>query len=122
MIRLQGATYARIGADHTISQFSRGNIMIASTSTLKIQSGKAGEFETLVAAVTAKVRANEPGNVLYQLTKSRADDNTYRFLELYKDQDAFTRHGQTEYYKEMMNKAGSLLAAPPNVETFDTVG
>ena len=114
--------YARIGTGHTIADFSRGNIMIASTSTLKIQSGKAGEFETLVAAVTAKVRANEPGNVLYQLTKSRADDNTYRFLELYKDQDAFARHGQTEYYKEMMNKAGSFLAAPPNVETFDTVG
>jgi quinol monooxygenase YgiN len=114
--------YAQIGADHTISQISRGNIMIASTSTLKIQSGKAAEFETLVAAVTAKVRANEPGNVLYQLTKSRADDNTYRFLELYKDQDAFTRHSQTEYYKDMMSKAASLLAAAPNVEMFDTVG
>ena len=34
--------------------------MIATTSTVKIQNGKAGEFETLVAAVTAKVRANEP--------------------------------------------------------------
>jgi quinol monooxygenase YgiN len=45
--------------------------MIASTSTLKIQNGKTGEFETLVAAVTAKVRANEPGNVLYLLTKRR---------------------------------------------------
>jgi quinol monooxygenase YgiN len=93
--------------------------MIASTSTLKIQNGKAHEFESIVAALT--VRANEPGNVLYQLTKSRADDNTYRFLELYKDQDAFTRHGQTEYYKEMMSKAGSFLAAAPNVEMFDTV-
>ena len=37
--------------------------MIASTSTLKIQNGTTGEFETLVAAVTAKGRANEPGNV-----------------------------------------------------------
>jgi quinol monooxygenase YgiN len=89
---------------------------------LKIQSGKTCEFESLVAAVTAKVRANEPGNVLYQLTKSRVDANTYRFLELYKDQAAFTRHGQTEYYKDMMSKAGSLLAAAPNVEMFDTVG
>jgi quinol monooxygenase YgiN len=96
--------------------------MIASTSTLKIQNGKARELETLIAGVTAKVRANEPGNVLYQLTKSRADDNTYRVLEIYKDQDAFTRHGQTEYYKEMMSKAGSILAAAPNVEMFDTVG
>jgi len=96
--------------------------MIACTSTLKIQNGKTGEFETLVAAVTAKVRANEPGNVLYLLTKSRVDDSTYRFLELYKDQEAFTRHGQTEYYKDMMSKAGSLVAAAPNVEIFDTVG
>ena len=96
--------------------------MIACTSTLKIQNGKTGEFETLVAAVTAKVRANEPGNVLYQLTKSRVDDNTYRFLEIYKDQEAFTRHGQTEYYKDMMSKAGSLVAAAPNVEIFDTIG
>ena len=55
--------------------------MIASTSTLKIQNGKAREFETIVAALTKKVRANEPGNVLYQLTKSQAEDNTYRFLE-----------------------------------------
>jgi quinol monooxygenase YgiN len=97
------------------------NVMIATTSTVKIQNGKAGEFETLVAAVTAKVRANEPGNLLYQLTRSRADANTYRFLELYKDQDALDRHNQTEYYKEMMSKAGSLLAAPPNFEMFDAI-
>jgi quinol monooxygenase YgiN len=95
--------------------------MIAVTSTVKIRNGKAGEFETLVAAVKAKVRANEPGNLLYQLARSRVDANTYRFLELYKDQDALDRHNQTEYYKEMVSKAGSLLAAPPNAEMFDTV-
>ena len=60
--------------------------------------------------------------MLYQLTKSQVDGNTYRFLELYTDQDAFTRHGQTEYYKDMMSKAASFLAAAPNVEMFDTVG
>jgi quinol monooxygenase YgiN len=96
--------------------------MIACTSTLKVQNGKESEFETAIAALTAKVRANEPGNVLYQLTKSRVDDHTYRVLELYKDQEALTRHGQTEYYKDVMGKAGSLLAAAPNLEMFDTVG
>lgn len=33
-----------------------------------------------------------------------------------------THHGQTEYYEELMSNAGSLLAAAPNVEMFDTVG
>jgi quinol monooxygenase YgiN len=101
---------------------NKENTMIATTSTLKIQNGKTVEFETLVAAVTAKVRANEPGNVLYQLTKSQVDANTYRFLEIYKDQGSFTHHGQTDYYKAMMSKAASLLAAAPTVEMFDTVG
>jgi quinol monooxygenase YgiN len=55
------------------------------------------------------------------MTRSRVDANTYRFLELYKDQDALERHNQTEYYKEMMSKAGSLLAAPPNFEMFDAI-
>ena len=96
--------------------------MIASTSTVKIQDGKAAEFETLVAVTAAKVRANEPGTLLYQLTKSRSDANTYKFLELYQDQDAFTRHGQSAYYKDLMSKAASVLAAPPKVEMLDAIG
>jgi quinol monooxygenase YgiN len=96
--------------------------MIATTSTLKIRSGKTVEFETLVTAVAAKVWANEPGNVLYQLTKSQVDATTYRFLEIYKGQEAFTQHGPSEYYKERMSKAASILAAVCNVEMFDTVG
>jgi hypothetical protein len=47
--------------DVNLSTLIKENVMIATTSTVKIQNGKAGEFETLVAAVTAKVRANEPG-------------------------------------------------------------
>ena len=50
--------------------------MIASISIVKVQDGKGAEFERLVADMTAKVRANEPGNLLYQLTKSRSDANT----------------------------------------------
>jgi quinol monooxygenase YgiN len=96
--------------------------MIATTSTLKIRDGKTVEFETLVAAVAAKARAIEPGNVLYQLTKSQVDAHTYRFLEIYRDPEAFTRHGQSECYKEMMSKTASILTAVPDVEMFDAVG
>jgi quinol monooxygenase YgiN len=96
--------------------------MIASTSTLKIQDGQSSRVRIRVAVMAAKVRPNEPGNLLYQLTKSRSDANTYKFLELYEDQDALTRHNETEYYKDLMSKAGSLLNAPPNLETLDGIG
>ena len=95
--------------------------MIASISIVKVQDGKGAEFERLVADMTAKVRANEPANLLYQLTKSRSDANTFKFMELYKDEDALARHNQTDYYKELIRKAGPLMAAPPDVETLDAI-
>ena len=40
------------------------------------------------------MRANEPGNLFYQLIKSRTEP-TYKVLEVYTDQDAAAHHGQT---------------------------
>jgi quinol monooxygenase YgiN len=42
-------------------------------------------------------------------------------MELYKDEDALARHNQTDYYKELIRKAGPLMAAPPDVETLDAI-
>src|SRR3981189_3436173 len=73
--------------------------MIGVIATLRIQEGKADEFEAFFTELAGQVRANEAGNVAYQLTKSRTEPNTYKVLELYKDQDALTHHGGTDYFK-----------------------
>ncbi len=95
--------------------------MIGIIATLKIQEGKAAEFEAIFADLSAKVRANEPGNVVYQLTRSRADAGTYKVLELYKDQDAITHHGGTDYFKDSSRKMGACLAGRPDIEMLDAV-
>lgn len=96
--------------------------MIGIIAVLKIQDGKNDEFEAVFTELAAKVRANEPGNQLYQLTKSRTDPNTYKVLELYADQDALTHHGGTDYFKEMGRKMGPCMAGRPEVELLDSVG
>ena len=58
---------------------------IGVVATLKIQEGKGAEFEAFATELARQVRANEPGCLMYQLTKSQSDPNTYKFLELYKD-------------------------------------
>ena len=45
---------------------------------VKVQEGKGAEFERLVADITAKVRANEPENLLYQLTELALENWTER--------------------------------------------
>ncbi len=95
--------------------------MIGIVAVLKVQDGKGEEFEGVFRELSAKVRANEKGNLLYQLTKSRTDPNTYKVLELYKDQEALAAHGQTEYFRELGRKMGPCMAGRPDVEYLDSV-
>lgn len=91
-------------------------------ATIKVQDGKGAEFEKVFTDLAKQVRANEPGNLAYQLTKSRTDPNTYKVLELYKDQDAVTHHGGTEYFRAAGPKMGPCLAGRPEIEYLDGVG
>lgn len=95
--------------------------MIGIVATLKVQDGKGPELEAVFKELAALVRANEPGNVIYQLTKSRADPNTYKVLELYKDQDAVTAHGSSAHFREHSPKMGPCLAGRPDIELLDGV-
>ncbi|WP_309092206.1 putative quinol monooxygenase [Phenylobacterium sp.] len=89
---------------------------------LPIQEGKTAEFEAFFNELAQQVRANEPGNIAYQLTKSRTEPNVYKVLELYKDQDALTHHGGTDYFKAAGPKFAAVLAGRPEIEYLDGVG
>jgi quinol monooxygenase YgiN len=91
-------------------------------ATLKIQDGKTDEFEAFANDLAKQVRANEPGNLAYQLTRSRTEPNTYKFLELYADQDALTHHGGTDYFRAAGPKFAAVLAGRPEIEYLDGVG
>lgn len=95
--------------------------MIGVIATIKIQDGKAAEFEAVFADLSAKVRANEPGNHAYQLCKSRTEPNTYKVLELYADEEALKAHGASDHFKAAGPGIGACLAGRPDVEYLDGV-
>ena len=95
---------------------------IGIVATMKIQEGKNAEFEAFFTELAKQVRANEPGNLAYQLTKSRKDPQEYKVLELYTDQEAITVHGQTDYFKAAGPKFAGVLAGRPEIELLDGVG
>ena len=90
-------------------------------ATLIVAEGKNAEFEAVFAALAAQVRANEPGNLAYALTRSRTDPQTYKVLELYADQDALTHPGGTDYFKAAGPKLGPCLGGRPEIEYLDGV-
>ncbi|RAK61951.1 putative quinol monooxygenase [Phenylobacterium kunshanense] len=95
---------------------------IGVVATIRIQDGKGPEFEAFFTGLAKQVRENEPGNVAYQLTKSRTEPNTYKVLELYKDQDALAAHGASAHFKAAGPGFAPFLAGRPDVEYLDGVG
>ncbi len=95
--------------------------MIGIVATLKVQEGKGPDFEAVFLELAGKVREGEPGNILYQLTRSRTEAGTYKVLELYRDQEALSAHGQTDHFKNLGRKMGAFMAGRPEIEYLDAV-
>lgn len=95
--------------------------MIGVVATLKVRADKVGDFEKVFADLAAKVKANEPGCLAYQLTKSRTEPGTYKVMEMYASEEALRTHGGTEYFKAAMPGIGACLAGAPDIEYLDAV-
>jgi quinol monooxygenase YgiN len=95
--------------------------MIGVVATIRIQPDKAADFEAVFRTLTAAVRANEPGNIAYQLCKVKGSDDTYKVLELYADADALKAHGASDHFKAAGPGIGACLAGRPEIEYLDGV-
>ncbi|MEO0881910.1 MAG: putative quinol monooxygenase [Pseudomonadota bacterium] len=95
--------------------------MIGVVATLKVQDGKEGDFESTFKDLMAKVKANEPGCLTYQLYKSKKAANTYIVMEQYASQEALDTHGKTEYFQAAMPSIGACLAGAPDIQYYDIV-
>ena len=95
--------------------------MIGVIAVIMAKEGSEAEFEHVFAEMTAQVKANEPGNLMYQLTRSRTSPRTYKVMEMYDDQAAFEAHGSSAHYKEGGRKLRDLVEGRPEIELLDTV-
>jgi quinol monooxygenase YgiN len=95
--------------------------MIGVVATLTVADGKGADLEAVFADLAAKVKANESGCLMYQLTKSRTEPNVYKVLELYASDEALKHHGSTDYFKAAGPGIGACLGGRPNIEYLDAV-
>lgn len=90
-------------------------------ATLKVQDGKESEFEAVFGELARAVRANEPGNTLYQVFKSRKDKNTYVVMETYDTEEALKAHGKTDHFRTIGARLGPVMAGAPEIHYLDSV-
>jgi len=87
---------------------------------IKVKAGKNADFEKVFAAMAAGVRAQEPGNIYYELYHLAKDPQTYVVLEHYKDADAVATHGKTDHAKAFIAALAhkDLLEGPPDAQNL----
>lgn len=95
-------------------------IVLAVIAKLKVVAGKEAEFEKVMLGLAKEVRANEPGNKMYTLTKSDAGE--YLMLELYENEAALAAHGQTAHFKAAGPKFAGLMAGRPEIQQLKVIG
>ena len=86
--------------------------------TITCREGKADEMEDVLAAMVEAAR-DEPGVEIYSY--HRAEDDTFWFFALMKDQEAMQNHGQSEAMKAAMQSFGPLMADRPQMSVTTPV-
>lgn len=86
-----------------------------------VVAGKGPEFEAAFAVQAKGVQANEPGNKLYQLVRSREDANSYVVMELYDSDAALEAHRSAEHMITNRPAMAPLIGAKTVVEIYDAV-
>jgi quinol monooxygenase YgiN len=94
---------------------------IGVVATLKVQEGKEAEFESVFGELAKAVRANEPGNTLYSVFRSRKEPNTFVVMEVYENEDALKAHGKSDHFRAAGPKIGPTLAGAPDIHYMDAV-
>lgn len=84
-------------------------------ATLRIKPGTEAKFEAIAAELTAEVRKNEPGCVLYYLARGDTPQ-LYMFIERYVDQAAIETHRATKWYNDLVPRLRECFEVPAHLE------
>ena len=78
------------------------------------------EFKETARELVLKSRAEE-GNVCYTLNQSCADENTFAFIECWKDEAAIRFHNGTEHFTGILPKLAALCEEGAPADLFTEI-
>lgn len=95
--------------------------MYAIFVTLQIDPSQRDRFLEVASDDAISSVRDEPGCVRFDIFRDRNEPDTYHFLEIYADEEAFRAHGQTPHFARWRAAAAEVLVAPSTLIHLDTV-
>ena len=88
------------------------------TVQMQVTLGRAAEFETFMAAATARVRAEDAGCEQYHLFRSIDDDHGFALIESWATAENLEAHRASEAMAHIGGMR-DFLAAPPTLHRYE---
>jgi len=97
--------------------------MITQLARFESQKGKEADAYAAFKKMADAVAANEPGCLMYAVTRGQINPQEIYVYEIYEDQAAFDAHRRTEHLRELQGSFDKFLDRSAfNVEILDEVG
>ena len=93
--------------------------MIGGVKHVVVKEGQEETFLDLFRTLKAEMTKHEPGNMYYDLYRSRKAPRTYVVTERYRDEAAFQAHQTSAYGPPLFQRMRALIAI--EVEYYDSV-
>jgi quinol monooxygenase YgiN len=93
--------------------------MIGLVVTLKVKDGTQAAFEAAMEELIPQVRANEPGCLLYSMTRKKGSATEYVMMEQYRSQADIDHHNGTAYFQAALPKLMPCLDGAPQTLMLD---
>ena len=93
--------------------------MIGGIKHVVVNEGQEEKFLELFRALKPAMTQHEPGNVYYDLYRSRKAARTYVVTERYRDEAAFQSHQTSAYGPPLFKQMRAIIAI--EVEYYDSV-
>ncbi len=93
--------------------------MIGGVKHVVVNEGQEESFLALFRTLKSEMATHEPGNVYYDLYRSRKAPRTYVVTERYRDEAAFKSHQTSAYGPGLFKQMRAIITI--EVEYFDSV-
>ena len=93
--------------------------MIVLVAKYQVQPGKVDQVLATLEAMAPKVRDLEPGCKVYQVSRSRENENLLLLYEVYEDDAALQAHRETPHFHDLILGRAVPLLERRDLEYFD---
>ena len=96
--------------------------MTAFVARLVVKPERRADFERLQTELRMLVHRHEPEAPVYELIRSRENENTYFCIATFTSEDAFNHHMSIDFHDRLVPPIIDCLAEEMDLKFFDVIG